>query len=277
MLSVLPAAAKTASSPKRITLCRKAITLYVGESRKVFVQKVSPANASAKVKWTAKNGKIAFVSQKGQVKAKKAGKTTILAVSRKNSNISAAVQVVVKKKPKKVEKVCNVKAKIFNEDYTYMHLAALSDKQSPVFSDGSMYLPGKYVIRDAEDFKTLKKELAKPPVYLSDFADSCLSKYKNTDFSRESLVVVGYYSSVDYYTSENHRFVSCTTKRDASGRLCGVIKVDYDPLAPASVGGVSGFGLVNVNTVVIRMNKKDEAMIDYFEIDAPGHSVQIVD
>ena len=103
-MSALPAAAKAKPAPKKITLSREKIVLYKGESKKLIVEKTKPADASPKVTWTSKNKKVADVSKYGMITAKKPGRTTITAVSKKNPSVKAAVQVTVKKAPKKTEK-----------------------------------------------------------------------------------------------------------------------------------------------------------------------------
>ena len=69
----LPVAAKSKSTPKKLILSRKEILLYVGESKNLWVEKVQPAKASAKVTWKSKKPKIASVSGNGKATAKKPG------------------------------------------------------------------------------------------------------------------------------------------------------------------------------------------------------------
>ena len=69
---------------------------------------VKPSKA-AKVKFTTSNKKIATVTAKGVVKAKKAGKVTITA---KAGSKKAVCKVTVKKVSKKVKKVTVKKSKV---------------------------------------------------------------------------------------------------------------------------------------------------------------------
>ena len=97
----LPVAAKSKSTPKKLILSRTEILLYVGESKNLWVEKVQPAKASAKVTWKSKKPKIASVSRNGKVTAKRPGKTVITAVSRQNPSVKSAIRIIVKKRPKK--------------------------------------------------------------------------------------------------------------------------------------------------------------------------------
>ena len=114
----LPVAAKSKSTPKKLILSRKEILLYVGESKNLWVEKVQPAKASAKVTWKSKKPKIASVSGNGKVTAKRPGKTVITAVSRQNPSVKSAIRIIVKKRPKKQEKTCSLTGKFYQDDYS---------------------------------------------------------------------------------------------------------------------------------------------------------------
>ena len=81
-LEGIQAEAKTAVSPKKLVLSSKNKTLYVGQKSSIKVKKVTPSKASKKVTYHSSNKKVVFVSKKGVLKAKKAGKATITVVSR---------------------------------------------------------------------------------------------------------------------------------------------------------------------------------------------------
>lgn len=66
------------------------------------VGKVSHGNIGKEVKWKSSNSKVAEVSDKGKVSAKKAGTATITAVSKTNSKIKATCKIRVYKKVKSI-------------------------------------------------------------------------------------------------------------------------------------------------------------------------------
>lgn len=257
MLFILPVSAKSKTAPKKLTLSRKEITLYAGESKGLLVEKVRPANASSKVTWTVKNKKIASVSKKGQVTAKKAGRTLVYATSQKNPDITATVRVTVRKKPKKVEKTCTALGKAFFNDSlgSLFHTAPVSS---------CMYLPGKSVIRNREDFLELKKAIKalNARKIAPNYKQCCLKEYENMDFSQESLVLLDY---LTFMTSSEHQFISCTTKFDSSGKLCGTVKIACKSLSYGD--GYAVPTIMDDNTIALRMNKREEAMIDYFKVE----------
>lgn len=88
---------KSKTAPEKIILNQKRVLLHIGKKKKMSVVKVKPSTASAEVFWVSKNKKVAIVSKSGKIVAKRAGKTTITAVSKKNPNIKATIKVMVKK------------------------------------------------------------------------------------------------------------------------------------------------------------------------------------
>ena len=74
---------------KKITLNCKKKTLYVGAKFKLKVKKVKPKKASKKVTWKSSNKKILTVSKSGVVKAKKAGRATVVVCSKVNKRVKA--------------------------------------------------------------------------------------------------------------------------------------------------------------------------------------------
>ncbi len=87
-------AAPPSSKNSKIKLLRKSISLKKGKSYKISY-KLTNASAYANVKFTSSKSSIASVSTNGTIKAKKAGKATIKAVS--TDGASASVKVTVKK------------------------------------------------------------------------------------------------------------------------------------------------------------------------------------
>lgn len=87
--------------PKKIYVTPTKKTLTVGKKVKIKVKAVKPKKASKSVKYKSSNKKIATVSSKGVVTAKKAGKATITVTSKKNKKAKAKVKITVKAKQKK--------------------------------------------------------------------------------------------------------------------------------------------------------------------------------
>ena len=87
--------------PRKITLkVKKKITLKKGK-KKTIKYTVYPANAvNKKVKFKSSNKKVATVSSKGVIKAKKKGKATIT-IRTVEGNVKAKIKVTVKKSSKK--------------------------------------------------------------------------------------------------------------------------------------------------------------------------------
>lgn len=92
-----PSPRKSGKSPTKLTVSQKKVILYAGDSKKLKIKSVKPARASRKVKWKSKNPKIVSVSKNGKIRAKKAGKTQVFAVSASNPKVKAKVKVVVRK------------------------------------------------------------------------------------------------------------------------------------------------------------------------------------
>ena len=97
--SVLGSSVVSQAAPKtkKIVMNKKKVTLKVGKTFKLKVKKVTPAKASKAVTYKSNKTKIATVSKKGVIKAKKVGKAKITVVSKKNKKAKATVNVVVKK------------------------------------------------------------------------------------------------------------------------------------------------------------------------------------
>lgn len=88
--------AETLFAAKKPVLSKKKLTLTVGKSKKL---KVNHVRGKIQYKWKSKNKKIAKVSKKGTVTAKRAGKTTITCKFRyKGKKYTKKCSVTVKKK-----------------------------------------------------------------------------------------------------------------------------------------------------------------------------------
>lgn len=108
--SGLTAKSASAAKAKALKLSKKTLTLQVGTSGKVTLKN---APKGAKVKWSSKNKKIATVSKKGKITAKKAGKTKVTAkvTYRKNGKkVTKSLKVTVKVQKAKAVKPTNTQA-----------------------------------------------------------------------------------------------------------------------------------------------------------------------
>lgn len=83
---------------KKITLNQKKAQMQVGDKLQLKVKKVVPVKASKAVTWTSSNKKVATVTEKGIVKAKKVGSVTITAKSKKNPKVKAKCTIQINKK-----------------------------------------------------------------------------------------------------------------------------------------------------------------------------------
>lgn len=90
-------------NPKKIKLNVTNKTLYVGEKTNLKVKKVIPAKASTSVTWKSSNEKVATVTAKGKVTAKKEGTAKITAISKKNQKVKAVCEITVKEKKEILE------------------------------------------------------------------------------------------------------------------------------------------------------------------------------
>lgn len=86
-----------ASKAKKIIMNKSALTMKTGETFKLKVKKVNPANLGKAVSYSSSKKSVAVVSVKGVVKAKKAGKANITVTSKKNKAVKTTVTVKVKK------------------------------------------------------------------------------------------------------------------------------------------------------------------------------------
>ncbi len=92
VISMLPITSTDVSAAKNVRLNKKKIILTVGKKKTL---KVKNKAKGVRVKWSSKNMKVAKVSKKGVVKARRAGKTTIIA---KVGKKKFKCKVIVKKK-----------------------------------------------------------------------------------------------------------------------------------------------------------------------------------
>ena len=96
---------------KSITLSHRSMTLYIGgkssEARgQLGVSRISPAKASyKKVRYVSSNKKVATVSDKGVVRAKKKGSATIRVLALDGSGKKAFCRIIVKKASEKPVKI----------------------------------------------------------------------------------------------------------------------------------------------------------------------------
>ena len=93
---------EAATKPTKITLNSTKRTMYIGQKYTLKVKSVKPAKASKSVKFKSSNSKVATVTSKGVVQAKKKGTATITVTSKLNSKVKASFKVTVKQQVKKI-------------------------------------------------------------------------------------------------------------------------------------------------------------------------------
>ncbi len=270
MIFAMPVSAKGKSAakknmPKKIVLNRTELLLYPGEERKLRVEYIKPEKASAKVVWKSKRKAVAAISPKGELKARKPGKTTITAISKKNPKVKAVVKVTVKKRPKKKEKECAFGGKRHYNIGSLLTGYAREKRLNPV------------VFRSKEDILSYIKEANEDDYIYNKYSDyykqkinwndrkwrkhlsgTFLSEYFNMDFKKESLVVF-----FNNYT----KILSLQTKFDDAGKLRGIIKFRSYPSEPLGPG-IAVPAVIPEEATTLKISKQDEAMIDYYQFQA---------
>lgn len=85
-----------ASGAKKIIMNKSSLNMKTGDTFKLKVKKVKPANLGKAVSYNSSKKSVAAVSAKGVVTAKKAGKAGITVTSKKNKAVKTTVTVKVK-------------------------------------------------------------------------------------------------------------------------------------------------------------------------------------
>lgn len=93
---VTPVSAATVKA-KKMTVSPKSATLVVGEKTKITVKSVTPKKASKAVTYKSSNKKVATVSKKGVVTAKKKGTAKITVTSKSNKKLKKTIKITVRK------------------------------------------------------------------------------------------------------------------------------------------------------------------------------------
>lgn len=299
--------AKQRPLPKKIVLNVKSIKMHVGDTNMLTVKSVKPRKASKNVKWNSKNKKIASVTRKGKVEAKKAGTTIIIAQSVKNKKIKAKVKVIVKEKninlpeptsqppvqpqqeqssqqkepeqpqnqiqqneqktEDKLEKECNYTAGTYR-DISWTEASG----DGSFFKDAYTILFGEdarkkneqensCIINTQEEWTALATQLQEVKAASgTDFVKRYFNDYENTDFTKQSLVVLPF-TTQPYYNE--HKVTSVRTKLDENGKLCGEIVVECKD---ASEPDMSYPAVMDECLCIIQLEKSDAEMIDYYVI-----------
>ena len=118
---VLPSNVEAAT----IKICKKSKTMYVGDSYTLYV-----VGTSEKAKWSSSNKKVATVSSKGKIKAKKVGKCTIKAKIGKKTyscklTVKKAGKTLTKEQAKdRIEAACRAHGLVSYPEYVNQLIAA---------------------------------------------------------------------------------------------------------------------------------------------------------
>ena len=84
---------------EKITLSKTSVVLNIGDTERIAVAAVIPANATLKTfDWKSSNEKVASVSQTGEVKGVSAGTAVIMVTAKDGSGVTGSCTVTVKKK-----------------------------------------------------------------------------------------------------------------------------------------------------------------------------------
>lgn len=250
-----PTSASASQKPQDITVSHKKLTLYAGEFEQIQITSVTPKNASDKVVWKSKNKKIASVTAKGEVLAKKAGKTEIIVVSKENADVRKSIKVIVKKQPKKTEKEILINGGIYNMNNYGIDFLSAFQKSVPEFHKSG--IKNYKIIRTKKDYKRFIADLKKNGC--TDSKNTFLASYANTKFKDNCLLFLK--CALD--NPANQKVIGFQTKFDKSGKLYGEVAVQYrDGREP----GVSYPAVLQDNVIVLQLDKKDVGMIDYFKI-----------
>ncbi|MDE6906712.1 MAG: Ig-like domain-containing protein [Lachnospiraceae bacterium] len=266
MIFTMPVSAKGKSVtkknvPKKIVLNRTELLLYPGEERKLRVEYIKPEKASAKVVWKSKRKAVAAISPKGELKARKQGKTTITAISKKNPKVKAVVKVTVKKRPEKKEKECVFKAKrhAYNSSDKWLDVYANINHLEPVIfrnkEDILEYVRCARIfhVKNNKGYDTYDEVIKmNKREWYKETSGTFFKAYLNMDFEKESLLV---------FFSRCLTISSLETKFDANGKLRGII--GFQTIRTRNRG--IGLGVTAIDTVALKISKQDEAMIDYYQ------------
>ena len=235
---VLPASAAKTALPKKLVLSRRTITLYEGQMKYLGVKKVKPSGASDAVRWESQNKKIVAVGKKnGCVTAKKVGRTRILAISSKTPKVKAAVKVVVRKRPVKKEKTCEISGSVYKPSEGTM--ARWWEKVQRTYT----------IVQTKEDYQEMKSILK----------ESFISEYKDIDFAKESLVLC----TVGAGGRDKISLEGFCTKFEGKGKMTGILQINRVP--PQDEGTVTA--VLHSYLGVFRINKKDAAMLDMIRVE----------
>ena len=235
--------------------------LYPGEERKLSVERVKPEKASAKVVWKSKRKAVAAISPKGELKARKPGKTTITAISKKNAKLKAVVKVIVKKRPEKKEKECVFKTKrhAYNSSDEWLDVYANINHLEPVIfrnkEDILEYVRCARIldVKNNKGYDTYDEVIKmNKREWYKETSRTFLGEYLNMDFKKESLLVL---------FGRCNQVISLKTKFDVNGKLQGII--GFQTIGERNRG--IGLGVTAIDTVALKISKQDEAMIDYYQ------------
>lgn len=154
---IIPASydVKAASKPKKMTVTPsskvlgKSKTLYIGGPSQLKTTalkvKVTPSKASKKVTFQSSNKKVAAVSKKGKITAKKAGKVSIAVASKSNYQLKKKIKITVKKYTAPKIKVKTNKTVIYS--------GTGSDTKAQITASISGVMPSKKVVFTSSDSK----------------------------------------------------------------------------------------------------------------------------
>ncbi len=239
LLLIVPFSVSAKAKEKKFAMNQNSILLYEGEKEDVSNVFEKIGEKQPQMIWKTQDKNVVTISSKGKITAKKAGKTKITVVSRKNPKQKATIKVIVKKRPAKREMVCRTDGAIFICKNNSLQVKKKTIRTKKEFEKFQMVLKKKQE-------KGLRKMLKK--------------QYAGTNFKKKSIVLVPRLFS----PYMNYKYKGMVTKFDAKGKLVGEIQIERS--GDMEEPGVSYPAIVKSYAVVVRVPKAQEAMIDYYQI-----------
>lgn len=262
---VCPMTASAKPAPKKLVLNHKKLTLSVGESKSLKVVSVKPKKASQKVTWKSKKPSIASVSAKGLLLAKKAGKTEILAISKKNPSVKKCIQITVKKKTTPSDETTPKPTESSNEENKYTlksgihkltnNISAIQQTLEDLYTYTGK---GYQSISSKKELQTLKNDLLKNG-YKD--ADSLLAPYMDANFKNNSLVFI----QANLFRACDEQIKGYTITTDKKGKRCCTVTIQYKRLKDDP--DVAYVTVMDEYLTILELPKKELSGIDYFKCE----------
>lgn len=188
-LTLVPEAQVSAAPKMKLNKAR--VTVYVGKTIKL---KVKNKRTKKKVKWKSTNKKVATVTKKGRVKAKKAGKATIIA---KIGNKKLKCRITVKKRKTTTTTTTTTKAES-------------DSKKENVQAEENTILKDRALWKDCKNLYTVDNDV------ISGDTSTQLYRFQNN--------ILSTYSTYDFNTSQSYFYINLFSLE--TGALLGTCELE---------------------------------------------------